>query len=195
MRTHLSIIALALCFTAPGFAEDKKEGSIDLEVKGTLTTGIVAIGGESTGATITTKDGFSCEVAGVKDDKLNKKSVVVKGSFAVKPGVEVGQRRILTAASVEEATDKPDENYVKAKIKGKLATGILAPGGATTGVTITAAGTTWELDLRKDKDMVAAAEKLTGKEILVEGTVEVKKLGTRPGTRTIVSVTSLKGAE
>ncbi len=195
MRTHLSIIALALFFTAPAFAEDKKEGTIDLEVKGTLTTGIVAIGGESTGVSIATKDGFTCEVAGVKDDKLNKKTVVVKGSFAVKEGVEVKQRRILTAKSVEEATDKPDENYVKAKIIGKLATGILAPGGATTGVTITAAGTTWELDLRKDKDLLAAAEKLTSKEIVVEGTVEVKKLATRPGTRTIVSVMSLKGAE
>jgi len=195
MRTQLSIIALALFFTAPAFAEDKKEGTIELEVKGTLTTGIVAIGGESTGAAIATKDGFGCEIAGLKDEKLNKKTVVVKGSFAIKPGVEVGQRRILTVKSIEEATDKADENYAKAKITGKLATGILAPGGATTGVTITAAGATWELDLRKDKDMVAAAEKLTGKEIVVEGTVEVKKLNTRPGTRTIVSVTSLKGVE
>jgi hypothetical protein len=195
MRTPLSIIALTLFAAAPAFAADKVDGTIELEVKGTLATGIVAIGAETTGATITTKDGFSCEVSGVKDDKLNKKTVVVKGSFAVKPGVEVGQRRILTATSIEEATEKTDENFVKAKIKGKLTTGVAAPGGATTGVTITAAGTTWELDLRKDKDMVAAAEKLTGKEIVVEGTVEVKKLNTRPGTRTIVSVTSLKGAE
>jgi hypothetical protein len=195
MRTPLSIIALTVFAAVPAFAADKVDGTIELEVKGTLATGIVAIGAETTGATITTKDGFSCEVAGVKDDKLNKKTVVVKGSFATKPGVEVGQRRILTASSIEEATEKTDENFVKAKIKGKLTTGVAAPGGATTGVTITAAGTTWELDLRKDKDMVAAAEKLTGKEIVVEGTVEVKKLNTRPGTRTIVSVTSLKGAD
>src|SRR5262249_46250349 len=102
---------------------------------------------------------------------------------------------ILTAKSVEEAKDKPDESYVKAKIVGKVQTGVVAPGGQTTGKTITAAGVTWELDTGKDKDLAEAAEKLNGKQAEVTGTVETKKSTTRPSFRTIVTVTSIKAAE
>ncbi|HZT81893.1 MAG TPA: hypothetical protein VFA26_16830, partial [Gemmataceae bacterium] len=73
--------AVGLLLAAPAAADDKKEpakggGTIELEVKGTLMTGIVAIGGETTGVVVRTKDGFNCEVAGVKDEKLNGKTVV-----------------------------------------------------------------------------------------------------------------------
>jgi hypothetical protein len=197
MHKHLwASCAVALLLTGPAWAEDKKEGgTIELEVKGTLMTGIAAIGGETTGVLIRTKQGFGCEVAGVKDDKLNGKTVVVKGTFAVKPGVEIRQRSILTASSVKAAEEKPDENYVKAKITGKVQTGVAAPGGQTTGKTITAGGATWELDTKDDKELAAAVEKLNGKPAEVTGTVEVKKLTTRPGVRTIVTVTAVKPAE
>ncbi|HZT79784.1 MAG TPA: hypothetical protein VFA26_06170, partial [Gemmataceae bacterium] len=92
------------------------------------------------------------------------------------------------------ARDRPEENYVKAKVTGKVTTGVLAPGGQTTGKTITAAGVTWELDAAGDKDKAAAIDRLNGKTAEVAGTVEVKKLTTRPGQRVLVKVASIRAA-
>src|SRR5439155_9904439 len=112
MKTRRTALAVLLAALAPALAEEKKPDlSIRLEIKGTVATGIVAIGGETTGAAITTKQGFGCELAGLKDEKLNKKTAIVEGTFDVKPGVEIRQRSILTVTSAKEATEKPDENY------------------------------------------------------------------------------------
>ncbi len=187
IRTSVALAAVLLLAGAV-----RAEGSIHLEVKGKLQTGIVAIGAETTGTVIRTSTGFACEVAGKVDKDLNGKTVIVTGSYAVKPGVEIRQRAILTAEKIVEAKEKPDEYYVRATIKGKVTTGVLAPGGATTGITITAAGTTWELNATGDPKLLEQVRALNGKEAEVTGTVEMKRLTTRPGVRTIVTVTGVK---
>src|SRR5690349_12796787 len=146
----LVVAALAVSFVTA--ADDKPAGDIQLETKGQVMTGIAAIGGETTGVLISTKGGFGCELAGKVDEKFDKKTAIVTGTFAQKEGVEVRARRILTVDSLKAAEEKPDENYVKAKVKGKVQTGVLAPGGATTGVQITAGNVTWELDSAGNKD-------------------------------------------
>src|SRR5437868_4259932 len=117
---HRSLaVCAALLLAAPAFAADAKE-SIQLEVKGKVTTGINAIGGETTGVVIATNKDFGCELAGKVDEKLNGKVVVVSGTFAVKQGVEVKERRILTIDTIKETDEKPDEQYAKAKVVGTV---------------------------------------------------------------------------
>jgi hypothetical protein len=75
---------------------------------GKLTTGIMAIGGETTGTIIS--DGKTTYELDVKDaalkakvKELSGKQVTVQGTLTVKVGVEVGQRRIITVESLEAA--------------------------------------------------------------------------------------------
>src|SRR5262249_42533003 len=117
-------------------------------------------------------------------------------TFQIKEGVEIRQRSILTATSAKEATEKPDESYVKVThMIGTLRTGLVAPGGATTGTTITNGNVTWELDFKDNKDFRALAEKLNGKDVRIAGTLEVKA-STVPQrkARTIVTVTQFAEA-
>lgn len=199
IRTRFVTLLVSLMLALPVAAQDdppkKEDSSITLEVKGQLRTGIAAIGGETTGVLLGTREGFGCEVAGVQDETLDGKTVVIKGSYSVRPGVEIRERRILKADKVAVAKDKPEEHHVKAEILGKVMTGVVAAGGETTGTTISAAGTTWELNLSKDKDLAAAAEKLNGKKARVTGTVTVKKPVTGRQLRTIVLVDSIKAAD
>jgi hypothetical protein len=188
--------AAAVCLAAAGQGGDKipKQG-IELEIRGAVATGLAAIGGETTGVVLRTSQGFGCELAGVRDEKWDKKTALVKGSYAVKAGVEIRQRAILTVSSIMEPKEK-EEDYVKAKIVGIVKTGVAALGGGTTGVTITASGATWELDLGKDRERSAAAEKLNGKVAVVSGSVTVQKAkAAPPRPRTIVTVTEIKAAE
>jgi hypothetical protein len=196
MRTTALLVGAALLLGAwPGRGGEGDKPGIELEIKGTVRTGLAAIGGETTGVVIGTKEGFGCELKGVKDQSVNKKTCVVKGTYNVKEGVEIRKRAILTVSSIKVADEKPDENYVKARIVGTIKTGVVAPGGATTGTTITAAGVTWELDLSKDKEFAATAKSLDGKLAQVSGTVEVKKAtAAPPRPRTIVTVTQIKAA-
>lgn len=79
---------------------------VRVEVKGKLRTGIVAIGGETTG-TIITAGNITWELdlgrnarlrAAAK--KLNGKTVVVKGTLTRKRGVEIRERWIVTVKSL-----------------------------------------------------------------------------------------------
>jgi hypothetical protein len=197
MRTVGSAaLAAALLWAGAGHGGKAAKEGIELEIRGTVRSGLVAIGGETTGTLIGTKDGFGCELQGVKGEDLNKKTAVVKGTLTVKEGVTLKrQRMILNVSIAEAAKDNPEENYAKAKIVGKIKTGVAAPGGATTGTTITANGITWELDTSKDKELAAAAEKLNGMTASVSGTVSVLKAkAAPPRPRTVVTVTEIKPA-
>jgi hypothetical protein len=92
------------------FAADKDAKKV--EVKGTLRTGIVAVGGETTGTIIQTKDGqLELELGTNKElrekaAKLDGKMVAVSGTLEVRKGVEVKERKIITVMSLDEAKDK-----------------------------------------------------------------------------------------
>ena len=88
---------------------------------------------------------------------------------------------------------KPDE-YVKVEFKGKLNSGVVAIGGETTGVVITARGITWELDFGRDAEIRKQADALNGKTVIVTGQLSVKR-GVEIPRRWIVAVDSLKNAD
>lgn len=86
------------------------------------------------------------------------------------------------------------EDSVAVFVVGTLRTGVVAVGGETTGITITSKGITWELDFGKDAELKKAAEKLNGKKVAIEGTLE-RRAGVEVKERWILTVTKLKAVE
>jgi hypothetical protein len=80
--------------------------SVEVQVKGKLIDGIMAVGGETTG-TLIKACGVTWELdvsgMGLKREaaKLNGKTVVVTGSVRQKAGVEIAKRTILTVKTLE----------------------------------------------------------------------------------------------
>ena len=85
------------------------EDSVSVTVVGTLRTGIFAIGGETTGTTITAK-GLTWELDFGKNaafrkaaEKFNGKKVIVRGSLERRRGVEIKERWIVTVTGLRMA--------------------------------------------------------------------------------------------
>ena len=92
---------------------------------------------------------------------------------------------VTMAADIEPK--KEPAAYIKVEAKGKLRTGIMAIGGETTGVMLSADGVSLEVELPPKSDH----EALNGKTVILTGTLYSKKGVTRPGTRTILKVEKL----
>jgi hypothetical protein len=98
---------------APVVAADKDaaqgESYIKVEVRGKLQTGVIAVGGETTGTELQTKDGtLELDLTANKDlralaGKLCGKMVLVKGQLTIRAGVEKPQRLIVKVASLQAA--------------------------------------------------------------------------------------------
>lgn len=85
------------------------EESITVKVIGTLETGIVAIGGETTGTTITAK-GITWELDLGKNnalrqmaEKLSGKKAIVQGQLEKRKGIEIPERWIVTVTGIKPA--------------------------------------------------------------------------------------------
>jgi hypothetical protein len=92
----------------------EKADSNAIEFTGKVRTGIVAIGGETTGTTVSA-NGKSYELDFRQNSKLralartlNGKDVVVRGTLQQKEGVEIRQRRIIMVAELRAADAKQD---------------------------------------------------------------------------------------
>jgi len=100
-----------------------------------------------------------------------------------------------TAAKQKDPSEKKetekDDSYIKLEAKGKLVTGIRAPGGDTTGVMIRTAVGSFELEL--DKEQKKLSDKLSDKTVIVTGML-LLKAGLKGGPRTLIRVSSLKEA-
>lgn len=86
------------------------------------------------------------------------------------------------------------EESITVTVVGTLKTGVIAIGGETTGVTITAREVTWELNFGKNDELRKAADKWNGQQVTVTGSLE-RRAGVEVKQRWIVTVTSLKGPE
>ncbi|MBV9124604.1 MAG: hypothetical protein JO112_14705 [Planctomycetes bacterium] len=102
----LLLISGTLLLTLPALGGGK--GDKEVKIQGTLRTGVVAIGGETTGIVLQTKAGtFELEVGRNKQlrekaEHLNGKEVAVTGTLTVRQGVEVKERKIIRVASLKE---------------------------------------------------------------------------------------------
>lgn len=97
------------------------EDSINVTIVGTLRTGLVAIGGETTGTTITANgvtweldDGINIALRTVAN-VLNGKKVAVRGTLERKKGVEVKERWIVKVADLQ-AADKSGDNEAQTSV-------------------------------------------------------------------------------
>ncbi|MCH7988047.1 MAG: hypothetical protein IID46_02730 [Planctomycetes bacterium] len=95
------------------------EESITVTILGTLRTGIIAIGGETTGTTITAK-GITWELDLGKSaamrkaaQKFNGKKVIVQGSLERRRGVEIKERWIVTITGLQAVGDAGVGGIVK----------------------------------------------------------------------------------
>ncbi|MGI9240845.1 MAG: hypothetical protein ACR2RV_08590 [Verrucomicrobiales bacterium] len=79
---------------------------------------------------------------------------------------------------------------IEVEIAGVLRTGIVAIGGETTGVTISAKGITWELELGASRVLRETASRLDGKFVRVKGALE-RRAGVEIKERWIVTVSEL----
>jgi hypothetical protein len=117
--TILAALPLALLMSAPASGQDKaapKAGEfIRVEVQGKLQTGIMAIGGETTG-TIVTANGVTWELdlgqnadLQKKAEGLNGKQALVRGELTRRQGIEVKERWIVKVSSLEAAPEGKDK--------------------------------------------------------------------------------------
>jgi hypothetical protein len=98
--------------------------------------------------------------------------------------------RLIVGLCLAAAVFAEKDDYIKVDVRGTIATGVVAIGGETTGVTITANKTTLELSI-KDPKLKKLAEELNGKKGIATGTLQFKT-GTEIKKRYIVEVTDLK---
>jgi hypothetical protein len=89
-----------------------KGQKVEVQVKGKMVGGIMAIGGETTGTVIGARKviwELDLSGPGLKNKAilLNGKIVVVTGAVQQKAGVEIAKRTILVVRTLEEATKKP----------------------------------------------------------------------------------------
>ncbi len=111
----LILCGIALCMTVAASSsthsnertKKKTEDYVKVEVRGKLTDGVVAIGGETTGTTITAKRvTFELEL-GKKEQlrelvkNLNGKTVVVVGTLERRRGIEIPERWIVTVSDLK----------------------------------------------------------------------------------------------
>ena len=100
---------------------------------------------------------------------------------------------MLTPAAADEGKDTKKEPKAS-EWTGKLQTGVFAIGGETTGVVLTTKNGAFELELGKNKELRDKAERLSGKQVVITGTLNVRK-GVEVKERRIITVTGLKAAD
>jgi hypothetical protein len=101
------LTAVALIFGIAFIAYAQAQAN-QLVLTGTLQTGIMAPGAETTGVTLTVSNSsYELDLPTNELKKLAQtlsgKQATVKGTLTLKQGVEVKQRRIITVTSLEAA--------------------------------------------------------------------------------------------
>jgi len=115
--TSITILTALLCSRFAVAAE-----SIKVDVTGVLKTGIVAIGGESTGTTISAKGvtwelEFPAQKKKLDLESLNGETVRVRGELEKRAGVEIKERWVVTVAHCELAKSEGEEMKISTKRK------------------------------------------------------------------------------
>jgi hypothetical protein len=109
--------------------------------------------------------------------------------------LRVARKGIVTVngTAIREEEDGMPAEYITVEIKGRLRTGIVAIGGETTGVTVSASNLTFELYFGENGELLKTAERLNGQTVLVSGRLEGRR-GVEIPLRRIVTVESLVSA-
>jgi hypothetical protein len=110
IRASCALLAAALLFSSPVRGADPEPTDyIQVEIRGKLDHGIVAIGGETTGTVIHVgKITWELDLGGnakllEQAEALNKKTVIVTGRYFQRTGVEIPVRHLVKVESLTAA--------------------------------------------------------------------------------------------
>jgi len=152
------------------------EATVSVQCSGRLRHGVVAIGGETTGTTISF-NGIIWELQ-LHDDaqrefaeEKHKKPVVVTGTLRKVACVEKKVRWIIDVSDLSEPDATTDTAGAQLTIQGTLrATD--PRGGKASEMIIESDGQVWPIDLSSDPTLKATAESLVEQPVLLEGSLE-----------------------
>jgi hypothetical protein len=105
--THALLMMVAL--GASPSASSPAGDYIRVEIRGTLRTGMMAIGGETTGTVVSARGAtWELDLTQLPEghrraESLDRRRVLVKGSLEIRPGVERRERAIVAVTSLEPA--------------------------------------------------------------------------------------------
>ena len=203
-RMELDMLRLAsgliLAFGVSTFAAEtqvvkQSEPSIRVECHGKLRHGVVTVGGETTGSTITF-DGTTWELK-LPDEasrtfarEHHKKSVTAVGTLRRVVGTAVPVRWIVEVEKLSEWDVGTHKEGADLTVLGKLRAGDVAA-GESPGTVIEAAGITWPLDLSTDTALQAKTKSLVGKSAVLTGRLEQGSKAESP-PRPIIRVNKLE---
>lgn len=155
-RVSWLVLLLAVAAGSPAPAADE---SISVKVVGKLRAGVVAIGGETTGFTITA-NGVTWELDFGKNEelataaeKLDEKLVVVEGTLQRRAGVEKKERWIVTVKELKEPAKK--------SVPGERARFRATPGRATSRIRVIDDEDTLVLDVTSEFGIDRAIDRAT----------------------------------
>ncbi|MFO1022337.1 MAG: hypothetical protein U0903_16825 [Planctomycetales bacterium] len=192
---QLLITLCALTMATDPRCAKAEESPVKVECHGQLRTGIVAIGGETTGTTITF-DRITWELKLPDEDSRmlamehNKKPVTVTGKLRRVKGQAISVRWIL---DVEKLSVR-DASLLKEGANLTVA-GTLKAAGDSAGFEIAAGNMVWPLDLSADSDIKDRAESLAGKSVVLRGRLERDPKAEISAKRTILHVKKLESAD
>ena len=115
-QTQFFLIAVMSVIALTGAQSLMAQDSVRVTVVGTIQTGIAAIGGETTGTIIKSKNiiwelELGKNAANRKNaTKLNGKKVIVQGTLARRRGVEIRERWIVTVTSLKAFPGSGDKS-------------------------------------------------------------------------------------
>ena len=150
------------------------EPAVRIEAAGRLRHGVVSIGGETTGTTLTV-GAVVWEVQlrpqdAAFADANNKRPVEITGTVRKVKGVESGPRWIIDVTDLAAADAKTFKERAKVRIAGTLSAGGRACDGVSD-LAVEADGQTWPIAFPDGPDRKAAAEQRVGQPVTVTGTL------------------------
>jgi len=174
-----SVLLLAIgvsTFAAEPQGAKQSEPSIRVECHGKLRHGVVAMGGETTGSTITF-DGTTWElklpdeVSRTFAKEHHKNPVTAVGTLRRVAGTAVPMRWIVDVERLFKSDVGTHKEGASLTVLGTLRAGDVAA-GESPGTVIEAAGITWPLDLSSDSSNQSRAESFFGKSVVLTGRLE-----------------------
>lgn len=195
---------LILCLSTDAAESTKPKSAVRVECHGLLRSGVVAIGGETTGTSIAfdrvTWDLKLADETGQNFAKEHhKKSVVVVGTLRRINGVQFPNRWVIDVERIAEpdrATAKPGAEVTVVGILNRPET-LNSPekkSDHTPDAVIESDGFSWPLDLSANADFLKRASSHFGKPMTVKGQIE-RAGGADSQHRLIIRVTKLDSAE
>ena len=150
--------------------------SVTVECRGRLRHGVVAIGGETTGTTITfNRTIYELQLQDEADQKFakehHKEPVIATGVLRKMKGTESKVRWIIDVETLAERDATKDKEGALLTIRGTLRSKIPLPGDSPE-ITMEAGGHTWPLDLSADQQLLAKAKSLVDQLVLLSGSLE-----------------------